>query len=223
MPELINTSLYSSANLKAYWRLESGAFLTDTKGSYTLTNSNSVSSVTTGKYGGCADFGTASENNKALLNSSAIVTGSNFSMGGWVKLRTEISSNDWRFFRWGYGSTPGLQVLYEYNGGTRRIAVRTGGNDYRYNVTLGTSNWYHVFMTRNSSNGYLYLNGSLVASGANGSTALSPNNTIIGNANDLTAGSPAYFDDVSVWDITLTEAQIKSLYQSSGSAFFMVF
>jgi hypothetical protein len=49
--ELSASTLFSSANLTAYYKFDNGAITTDSKGSNTLTNNGTVGSVAGGKFG----------------------------------------------------------------------------------------------------------------------------------------------------------------------------
>jgi hypothetical protein len=84
MAELNSTSFITDANLLAYYRLETGALTTDSKGSNTLTNNNTVGEGT-GRYGVCADYG-SSNTTKSLSRAARLSTArSNFTMGAWIK------------------------------------------------------------------------------------------------------------------------------------------
>jgi len=82
--ELINTTLYSDANLVAYWRWENGSFTVDSKGSYTLTNNGPVGE-STAIFGDCADFGTVNTTKYFSVSSQILNNGANATFFFWVK------------------------------------------------------------------------------------------------------------------------------------------
>ena len=88
MPQLLNTPLFSDANLVHYYKLENTS---DSKGSNTLTNVNSVA-FNAAKFGNGADFG-ASNTTKELYSTVAPeIDGGAGTLIFWVKLQTEIAS-----------------------------------------------------------------------------------------------------------------------------------
>lgn len=216
--ELTKTILKDSANLKAYYRMEAGALTTDSSGNAnTLTNNNTVADGT-GVYGGGADY-SASNTNKRLSLSSVfgIATGANFSMSGWFKLNAEIASGTWQLMHIVF---PRIIVgfAYFYNGGTRRIGLQTyNGTDTSayYNITLGTSNFYHFCLTRSGNVYYLYLNGAMVATATKADAGV---DTYTAGFNIGADSTPANFssviaDDCAVYSTALSADQIKELYE----------
>lgn len=56
----------------------------------------------------------------------------------------------------------GVQVLYPHGGGPGYIQIRFGGTVYNFTQTLAINPWYHIAVTRNGNNMYLFLNGTQV-------------------------------------------------------------
>lgn len=217
--ELTNTPLASDANLKGYYRFEANG--NDSSG-----NGNNLSTVigspsyTSGYFGNGAMFDNGES--ISLANNLGIDNG-NFSMSIWVKLTAEITGSAFWFIQLNGGDAvdTGMGIQYEYNAGTRRLYFdrvkwNVAHQGVYYNISLGTSNWYHIVLTYDGSNLRGYLNGSLVA----GPTAASGNGsgttsalTSIGIAGTTCAG---LIDDVAIFNRVLTQSEITSIYQGDG-------
>lgn len=214
----------SASNLKAYYRMESGALTTDSSGnSVTLTNNNTVGEGT-GTFGGAADFGTANTN-KYLSSTNALgIDGGAISISFWVKLNTEISANRYYFVvqrALTAGETKtSYWIWYNYNAGTRQLNWGRDKNGtaeqlVTVNATLGTSNWYHMALTYDGTTLRGYLNGqsqgSVAASGSGGVTGTS--GLFIGSLDGSSFFTNALIDDVSYFNRALTADEIKELYE----------
>lgn len=235
MAELSTTSLFADANLKAYYKLESGALTTDSgPNGYTLTNNNTVGEAS-GKYGICADLGTANTDKSLSIVNDLGITNGAVTMALWIKMRTEISTGTWSLLQHeDAGTSINYQIEYDYNGGTRRLNFRRDKQGVaegvsNYTVTLGTADWHHVVLTYDTTNLRGYVDGALVA----GPTALSGDGTgvaadvfSIGAFRGTVDGfTSAYIDDVGVFNRALTDAEVLTLYTdpeaNKSRAFFM--
>lgn len=218
--ELELTTLKNNANLKAYYRFESGALTTDSSGNgYTLTNNNTVGEGT-GVFGGCADFGAGNTNKYLSVASDFGIDGGNTTISGWFKLHSEISSGVYSFVDFGSETNYiAYWMLYEYNAGTRRLTFNRQeqlleNNFLNYNVTLGTG-WNHIALTYNGTTLRAYLNGSHIASLAcsgNGSGAVA-DHVSIGRNDQYDYYASILADDVAIFSIALSADQIKELYE----------
>jgi hypothetical protein len=233
MAELYTTSLFSDANLKAYYRLESGALTTDSKNGFTLTNNNSVGEDM-GKYGGAADFGTANTNKSLSIANDLGITGGAITITGWYRPNTDIGNGGVWIFTAQEDSGTSVQYAIEYrrSGATRTLVFRRyrqgiAANEITYNVDLGTTSYRHIVLTYDGTNLRGYLDGSLVA----GPTAFSGNGTgvtadsfSIGNQRGLASGNGFYSsidaDDVAVFSRALTADEIGILFRPIGGIFF---
>lgn len=226
MPELAKTILADSSNLKAYYKFNSGALTTDSSGNgYTLSNNNTVGETASGKFGYAADLGSSSNKYFSIANDIGI-TGGAITMSCWVKLNAEVSANKYDFFNQGDASTfVDYHITYEYNSGTRRLVfrrIRRGvvANDVNYNLTLGTSSWYHLVLTYDGTTLRAFVNGAYVggiASSGNGSSGTSD---ITGIGADVSSGPPdantyafTLIDDAAIFSSALSADQIKELYE----------
>ena len=217
--ELASTTLFSDALLKGYYKMSAGALTTDSStAGNTLTNNNTVADGT-GKFDGGADFG-ASNTNKSLTKATdvGIAGNSNITISFWVKLNTEIASGVYGLVS--HCSNSGAQrvfeLYYQYNGGTRQLALNMAGTTLGYAITLGTANWYHIAVTRDSATCYIYVNGALATSGTNGSTASNFNQVTIGADRALSVFASAIIDDVAFFGHALNATEVLLLYQDGG-------
>lgn len=226
--ELTKTILKDSANLKAYYRFESGALTTDSSASgYTLTNNGTVADGT-GVYGGAADQG-ASNSTKYFTRATAVIAPiSDYTISLWVKLNTEIGSGTYEFLHIENNTEKHvIYMTYEYNAGTRRIVFQQArwviaGYTATYNVTLGTSSWHHLVMRKSGTSIHAYVDGAYVAtslavSNVVGDTTVN-NQLLIGAGTTEGTGtvknySSALIDDVAIFQQALSADQIKELYE----------
>jgi Ca2+-binding RTX toxin-like protein len=83
--------------------------------------------------------------------------------------------------------------------------------------TVTTNTWFHVAQTYDGANARTYVNGQEVASFA-GSDTLTPNNGMfsIGSRNGIQHMFDGLIDEVELWDVALTEAEIESIYEAGN-------
>lgn len=163
--ELLKTILKNSANLKAYYRFESGALTTDDSGnSHTLTNNNTATD-TTGKFGGGVNLVAASSQYLTVANHADYNFGTgDYAMGCWFKK----ASNGWT------GGLIGKLKSDDTVGHALYFAAADNKISYYVPasaVSLSTAaitdtNWHLVVVTRISGVFYLYLDSSLSGSQA---------------------------------------------------------
>ena len=187
----------------------------------TLTNYNTVA-FAAGKLNNAADFG-ASNTNKRLETTTKLLTfNSPATMEIWVKLNTEIGSGIYSLVNF-QNTNPSsqAQIVYDYNGGTRRVIfqeyMQVGAQcsvSISYNITLGTSNWYHLAWVRTNNTLYGYVNGVLVGSGAGCSvtagTGVYVNGFTIGSYQGGGAYTNALIDEVRSFQHRRTPEEIKA-------------
>src|SRR3989339_758619 len=141
-------------NIRAYYKLDD---VNDASGNgYNLVNANSTP-FNPALIGNGADFGSTDGDKNLSISSDLGMGGYDdaISFSIWVKLNAEITSGQWRFLEKTLGPNTnviGYSIVYEYNSGTLRVGFWrerhgvVGYLDY-YNVTLGTSGWYHLVLT----------------------------------------------------------------------------
>jgi hypothetical protein len=201
-------------NLIAYYKCDD---VNDSVGSNTLTNVGYVS-FGTGLIGNCADFG-SNNTTKGLMRSDALgYTGGNLSISMWVKLNNEPTSGLMTFVMIQNNTTKKLDLIcYRYS--PRNINFEqyngTTGGDINYNVTMGTSNWYHLVYTYDGTNVVGYVNGSSVGTIDGVGNGNYNNNTFdIGIDFNSTQNASAKVDEVGVWTKVLSQAEVTALYNN---------
>lgn len=226
MPELNNTILKNSTNLKAYYRLESGALTTDSSGnSNTLTNNNTVGGGT-GKFGECADFGTSNSSKYFSITSDIGVSATaDCSFAFWTKLPSLPSSgNRYSFFGKDITGATGSRYNLSYynNSGTyqllgNRSRGASGTDTATYAVTLATDTWYHIVVTYSANTLKVYLNSSFVSSVSSIGTGSVGEATALylgaWNVGGITQYINGNIDDFSIFASALTADQVKELYE----------
>lgn len=233
--QILNTALFASANLIAYYRCESGALTTDSKGSYTLTNQGSVAE-STGQFGGASNPGTPNADNGVLYRTSTFpaLGSSNFSIVNWVKFNDTTavsyfgnwcdSANDvFSRFTWGPNNLgagqPGY-LFYRVKSGVAQQGPTLAG-------TPTTGVWMHIGVTYDGTNVRGYIGGALVA----GPTAASGNGSVgetggIGFGIDgqdfdtVTTASTCQLDDIGFFDAALSADNMALLARPGSGGFF---
>lgn len=223
--ELYSTSLYSDANLVAYYRLEDATDSQDQGTDYDLTNNNSVT-FSSAKFNNGANLGTTNTNKDLSVGNAVSLTATGaFTISCWVKLNTEIGAGaTWSFIGQFIGGTPMRRTTIdvEYTGANRTIQFTHQGRTdvikyINYTQTMGTSNWYYLVSTyAGGSTGNIfsgYVNGNLVGtttSNYNG-TYSAADMTTIGSYYHIQYSS-ATVDDCAVFSRALSATEILNNY-----------
>jgi len=205
--------------LISYWKLdESSGNATDSAGSNTGTNT-SITYSTTGKINTCYTFnGSTSKVDCGDPTNLRLTTQGTLS--AWV-YASSISNNvivskgDWGNDKNGY-------TFVFYDGYlSLELADASSYISVIDSNTFTLNTWTHVVATWDSSNAYLYKNGSSVGSSTNGKTMTSTGKTFyIGFNGDHSAPFSGNIDEVGVWNRKLTSSEITELYNSgSGKAY----
>lgn len=206
----------------AYYRMESGALTTDTKGGVTLTNTNTVGEAV-GKFSGGADGGSSNTNKRLGTTSNfGIVKNDNRTISCWIKMNTELSGSD---------TYPGAVSMTHSSGQVsyvlgyyrissvnkvffERVRGGVGGESFSTNVNLGTSNWHHLVLTYSSPTLTGYLDGvsfgSVTCNTGDGTSGYTGGTYALWNdsANYLSA----IIDDVAIFNRALSETEVKILF-----------
>lgn len=221
MAEVLTTPLFSSSNLKAYYKADD---VSDSKGSSTLTNINSVT-FTSAKYGNGFNFGSSNSDKYLIKDTDIGIAGNNnSSFSFWLKLLAEISSGTWTLLR--HSSTSGsdryIEIKYEYNSGTRRLVVDVSGTTYTYNITLGTTDIYNIIITKDvaGNSSHLFVNGSDVANGTLGSSTTGNNFIALGARETPSNYASVLIDDVACFDKVLNTSEIQTIINEYASFIF---
>ncbi|NTW31037.1 MAG: LamG domain-containing protein [Bacteroidetes bacterium] len=223
--ELYSTPLFNDANLVAYYRLSN---TTDSKGSYSLTNNNSIA-FNAGKFGNAADYGATNSSKYLNIDSYyGFVSSSNFTFSTWIYLAANPIPNSadgaeilWLDNKKAAGNGGVLYEINYYNdGSTKRFYFWrhasggwSGGNT---SGELSTEVWHHVCATFDGTNFIGYIDGSPIgswaASTSGGDETTRSGKTWIGSS--LTPGSffKGFIDDVAFFNRALTATEVSKLY-----------
>lgn len=227
MAELISTPLFSDSALKAYYRFNTGALTTDSKGSNTLTNNNTVGETASGKFGYAADYGASNSNKFFDINSGlSMDLGGAYSVSIWIKWRTEVTSGGTEQFIFQHFSTTtsdrALGMLYRNPSGTPMIRIDPAGSTIDYNFTFGTVNWHHIVYTCSAAGAVtLYINGVVATTGSRGSSPGGVNHVWLGCNQGGSNFASFYQDDLGIFSKELTAAEVLTLYKETSNMFLL--
>lgn len=226
--ELYTTPLYADSRLIAYYRMSNSALTTDSKGSYTLTNNNTVSNGT-GKFDGGADGGTTNTNKSLSISSALGLSGGNAakSISCWFKMNTELSGAD------SFGTLVSIanadtdtlyRIGYWRTSNTNKVIVNRGKNsvgttELSSAQTLGTTNFNHLVLTWDGTTLTGYFNGTSFGSSTpsgNGTNGLSDRLTILSDFGGNYQS--AIIDEVAIFNAALTADDVANLYNGYFNA-----
>jgi hypothetical protein len=218
------------SNLRAVYHLEN--VNDSTANGYNLSNPNSATFPSSQKIGAGVELDNTNKHLRYTSNNMGISNG-NLSMTCWVKYKNDLSTGtfpngiDYFLGKEDASTQTGNGMIYEYNGGSRRVTFvrsRRGVADYQasYTVTLGTSDWHRFSYTYNSSTGNVkgYHNAAEVVS----FTAVTSNGSG-GSSTEFAIGRlfnnfyfpDAYFDEVHIDDAVWTPEYEETSYNNQGA------
>ena len=146
--ELNSTSLLNDANLQGYWRMENGAITTDASdNSYTLTNNNTVTNVSGGKFGYAGDFEVTNSENLSIASAScANLKGvASRTISAWVKQESNGSEQAIVATRAESDGYRGFQLMATTANKANWFISDSTGTDLTSDVLLkGTGEWNHI-------------------------------------------------------------------------------
>ena len=206
----LNTSVYGA------WNGENT--LNDSLGNYNGTN-NGVT-YTTGKVGSNA-FNFNGSSYFTLANDALKFTG-NFSISAWVNLNLGASTAH-SIVTSGIGTNSGYRLYVHSNGKIYFEYTRLNGQgDYIVGAsTLVSNTWYHISIVNNGTSFNLYLNGEPEpTTGSTYQTILwssaGTNISQIGKYAGLAWYMTGKMDALTVWDRSLSYAEVNALYNSGN-------
>ena len=184
-----------------------------------------------GKFGQGAGFN-GSTSHTSIASTLGLTNNTNRTMSCWVKMNAELSGADsyGAFmaishadidinFRFGYWRESNVNKLAFDRG---KYAV--GTTQVKYNIDLGTANWYHLLMTWDGTNIIGYLNGNSVGTAGfsgNGNNGYN-DYTNIGCDNNNSTGANfinTCIDEVIVEARAWSAAEVKKYYSFSRGRF----
>lgn len=215
-----------ATNLVSYWKLdESSGNASDSVGSNTLTNTNTVS-YSAGKINNGADTGSGNTN-KYLTNATSLGLNTDntrsFTMAGWINMASfTVGDIDCMF---NMTATNQATIWFGPQSSGANLGIVVIGSAVRtYNVAyaFSTSTWYHVASTFSGNTITLYVNGVSI-----GSTTITEASTytctanfsLFRDANDTKYVS-GKVDEVGVWSRVLTADEVSQVFNSGrGNAY----
>jgi len=217
--QLNDLTLKNLSALKAYYRFESGALTTDSKGSNTL-SAVSDPAETTGYFGGGADF----DGNDAysIVDASDLKPTGHFTVGAWVK--TSTTGAEQGIFQSWHGTNLGGIVFRIITNNSIGLGVGSnsgagGFTDNNASTSVCDGNWHFVVGTYDGSNIRLWIDGKLenTVSRASGATYNATNYVRIACENN-TGTNIAFLtgtlDDVFLFTgLALSADHIKEMYE----------
>lgn len=216
--EIFKTFVRSLSNLKSYYRLENGAFTTDSGASgKTLTNNGTVAEGT-GKYGVGADFGASNSSKYFTSSDSSYLPTGDFTYSLWFKTAM-TGTGHWVICD---NNSGGAGITFRMNSNTNIQAriMLNGGAVGDLNITSLTAfndnAWHHVVFTRTGSAMVLYLDNAVIGSGnSTGNPNFSAAKNLYFGA--YFNGSQDFFsgliDDVAILDVGITADVVDLLYR----------
>ena len=221
MSEILTLPLRASANLKAYYRLEN---VNDDLGANNLTNNNGVA-FNAFKYGLGGDGGSGNTNKFLSAASNLGIAGNgDLFICFWLLLRDEISAGVWTLMTHESTTTADryIQLIYQYNAGTRRLSLDAAGTSTTYNVTLGNTATYFMVITRDvaGNSAKLYIDTVERIAGTIGTGTTGTNRLFFMANADGTNATSGIFDEVAIFDSVLTTSEIATIYNEGGSGLY---
>lgn len=219
--QIADDPLLTDANLKAYYKFNSGALTTDSgPNGLTLTAASSPIE-TAGKFGGGVDYG-SSGNNGHYVNNDLGITNGAYTVGCWVNFNS-IAAGAAIINIGDYGTQVGTRFdWYQPAASLRFYRVAFGGVGQQgptlsWTPTIGT--WYFLVMTYDGTNVKGYIDGVLigtVAASGNGSGTTIPQDRLYING-DVQYGNFGYakYDDCFAFNRALTATEIYRLYNGN--------
>lgn len=225
--ELTKTILKDSANLKAYYRFESGALTTDSSGnSHTLTAIATPTEDASGKYGGAVAYASASSQAHSATDGADFKPTGAFTIGAWAKTSSS-GVNQYIFQSYSQNANmAGIWLRFQTSGAVDVMSGKNNGTtadvNYKLAVTTTTYNdgaWHHIVGTGDGTSLRVYVDGRCVITEAwaNNPAYAATNYVRVGCRNN--AGTNAEFMNGSIDDLfllngtALSADQIKELYE----------
>jgi hypothetical protein len=202
-------------NIAHYWKLdESSGNASDSVGSVTLTNTNTIT-YSSGKINNGANLVALS--NHRFVASSFTITAA-FSISFWM-YRTSAWVGGYMFSSPTVSSTACIQITVRTD--DNKIAYSNFINEVVSASTVAATTWTHVVVTSDGTNSVIYINGSSDATSSSVGHTSSAQTYNLGRRSDNdTAYYDGSLDEVGIWDRALTSGEVTSLYNSgTGSQY----
>jgi prepilin-type N-terminal cleavage/methylation domain-containing protein len=207
---------YGDTSLVGYWTFEEGggASTADRSGNgNTGTWSGTGSHWAAGKVGGYAGQFNGTDDGVSIPNSTSLQSLTAVTMTAWFKLYS-TPVGEWSAFMmkgsYGYGGY-GFLLLENYH--LNIYIPGIGVISFDSNPSFSLNTWYYLVGTADASNRKIYINGSLVASGAGGSVSPGSQTFLLGTDGNYRLSG--LLDDVRIYNRALSAAEIAAMYNAT--------
>lgn len=222
--QIVNSSLLAEATTRAYYRLEDTS---DSKASYTLTNSGGLSFVSA-KYGN-GIYLPATSGLTRTDSLGGIPDLSAWSFAFWAKLAGVDTANR-KFFNIRSNTNKiAIYMDFAYESSVHKVKffrdrVGLGAAEASYTTELDATRFHHFAYTYDGTNLLGYIDGQQVASttqSGNGTNS-APDGFSMGTA--LGGGESFWgvIDDFAVFSKTLSATEIKTLFFDGGASLLLL-
>jgi hypothetical protein len=229
--ELFETSLYSDANIKAYWRFLQDN-LTDLIGSVVQSSGSLSTSVSGGKFGYGRNYSGVNANSYTKIPYSLQFSAQNMkTVSFWLKLNAIPASTKFILdnSNTSSGATHFIRLQLSSAGALSWSITGTATFIPQSSANLSAGVWYHVCTTQNGngSNIIFYIDGVATGSGAAITSAIGSNGIglYLGRLS-FEHGYTGYepnmvVDDFAVFNRVLTPSEIAMLAKGTPSMFLL--
>lgn len=218
-------------SLVSYWKLdESSGNASDSVGSNTLTNNNTVT-YSSGKINNGANFASASSQYLSVTDNASLSIIGNMTIAGWVYIATQpsdvyyviaskyLGTGNQRSFEFRYGDVSGTKK-FEFRNSPDGTGASTTIGTLNY-ASLATTTWTHIAMTYVASTGVvtIYANGTSIGTITSMATSIFDSTALFGlggNNNgdgDYLNGS---LDETGIWNRALSAGEVSQLYSGGN-------
>ena len=211
----------AAGSLVEYWKFNGDS----TGASHSTILALTSTTFTSAKFGS-AGLNTGTVGRGAISNAMSIPSNNIRTYSFWIKIASlpPNSGNQRGFFFFNASSSAQIQwdFLYNYNSGNYQLAARhvvsgVAIDQVLYVTTLSTSKWYHMVVTCDGANMYLYINavpqgGSAAVTGGGGSGAT---DIMYVGANGGVDPQPGIYDDFIIDSVYWTPQKIKRYYDQA--------
>jgi hypothetical protein len=211
-------------SLSTYWKMED---LADSVGTSTFTNVGSAT-FTSGKNNNAVSLNGSTQYLTTTSNSGLGFGTGDFTISQWVNADSlgDTTNAGMKVFARFANGADGSRLVYGFKG-SYFYALNPAGSERPFGSPgvahgLSTGSWNHFVLVRNSTVLYLYINGSLVDSGAFNVDISSTGLAYIGYYNGSYGKLDGQMDELCIWkgygaDLTFVQA----LYNSGTGSFYV--
>jgi len=195
-----------------YWKSDTNGSYPDSAGD----NNGSITGATfvdSGKINGSYSY----DGNDGINVGNISLNGIDFSIGMWAK--KDINGNSYRLMGQGTAlAGQGLEVAVISNGAVRMAFYGGANTDTGTNLWTDTSNYHHIVVTwdHSTKRRVIYFDNSVELNATDSQTYSGTGELYIGRRYDATTQFEGDIDEVSIWNRTLTPAEVETMWNSGN-------